>query len=96
VKRIVLTHAHADHVGSLDALREKLARVQSIISARERRIYEGDFSLDVDEPKSKIRGNFVRCKTKIDRTVAEGDVIGSLRVISAPGHTLARSRFLIL
>ena len=29
VKRIVLTHAHADHVGSLDALREKLASLET-------------------------------------------------------------------
>jgi glyoxylase-like metal-dependent hydrolase (beta-lactamase superfamily II) len=87
VRRIVLTHAHADHVGSLDALREKLSGVQIIISARERRVYDGDFSLDVNEPKSKIRGSFLRCKARIDRLVTEHDVIGSVRVISAPGHT---------
>ena len=88
VKRIVLTHAHLDHVGSLDALREKLPTAQVLISVRERRLYEGDFSLDADEPKSRIRqGNFPRCKAKIDQVVSEHDVIGSLCVISAPGHT---------
>ena len=88
VQRIVLTHAHSDHVGSLDALREKLPAAQVLISVRERRLYEGDFSLDADEPKSKIRRtNFPRCKAKIDRAVSEHDVIGSLCVISAPGHT---------
>ena len=87
VKRIVLTHAHLDHVGSLDALREKLPTARVLISVRERRLYEGDFSLDADEPKSKIRGNFLRCKAKIDQAVSEHDVIGSLCVISAPGHT---------
>lgn len=88
VKRIVLTHAHPDHVGSLDALREKLPTAQLLMSVRERRLYEGDFSLDADEPKSKIRrGSFPRCKAKVDRAVTEHDVIGSLRVISTPGHT---------
>jgi glyoxylase-like metal-dependent hydrolase (beta-lactamase superfamily II) len=88
VKRIVLTHAHPDHVGSLDALREQLPTAQLVISVRERRFYEGDFSLDADEPKSKIRrGNFPRCTAKIDRVVSEHDVIGSLCVISTPGHT---------
>ena len=49
VRRIDLTHAHVDHVGSLDALREKLSGVQIIISARERRVYDGDFSLDLKD-----------------------------------------------
>ena len=88
VKRIILTHAHLDHVGSLDALREKLPTAQVLISARERRLYEGDYSLDADEPKSKIRrSKFPRCKAKIDQAVSEHDVIGSLCVISTPGHT---------
>jgi glyoxylase-like metal-dependent hydrolase (beta-lactamase superfamily II) len=88
VRRVVLTHAHPDHVGSLDAVREKLPGVQLIISCRERRLYEGDFSLDVEEAKSRIRrSSFPRCKAKVDRAVVEGDVIGSLRVIAAPGHT---------
>jgi glyoxylase-like metal-dependent hydrolase (beta-lactamase superfamily II) len=88
VNRIVLTHAHRDHVGSLDGLREKLPYAQIMISVRERRLYEGDFSLDTDEPRSKIRrGDFPRCKAKVDRGVSEHDLIGSLRVISTPGHT---------
>jgi glyoxylase-like metal-dependent hydrolase (beta-lactamase superfamily II) len=88
IRRIVLTHAHADHVGSLDALRERLPGCELVISARERRLYEGDFSLNADEAKSKVRkSNFPRCKAKIDREVVEHDLIGSLRVISAAGHT---------
>jgi glyoxylase-like metal-dependent hydrolase (beta-lactamase superfamily II) len=55
---------------------------------RERRLYEGDFSLDADEPHGKIwPGWFQRCTSKVDRTVVEDDLIGSLRVIAAPGHT---------
>lgn len=88
ITRIVLTHAHVDHVGSLDALRERLPAAELIISVRERRLYEGDFSLDADEPPGKIwPGWFPRCTSKVDRTVAEDDLVGSLRVIAAPGHT---------
>jgi glyoxylase-like metal-dependent hydrolase (beta-lactamase superfamily II) len=88
VTRIVLTHAHVDHVGSLDALREQLPAAKLLISVRERPLYEGDFSLDADEAQSRIwPGWFPRCTSKVDRTVAEDDLIGSLRVIAAPGHT---------
>lgn len=88
VTRIVLTHAHLDHVGSLDALREMLPTSELLISVREKRLYEGDFSLDADESRCEIsRSWFLRCKAKIDRTVEEGELIGSLRVVSAPGHT---------
>jgi glyoxylase-like metal-dependent hydrolase (beta-lactamase superfamily II) len=48
-------HAHLDHVGSLDAVREKLPGVQLIVSCRESRFYEGDFSLDANEATSRIR-----------------------------------------
>ncbi|HYY28082.1 MAG TPA: MBL fold metallo-hydrolase [Chthoniobacterales bacterium] len=88
VRRIVLTHSHIDHVGSLDALREKLPAAELLISIRERRLYEGDFSLQAGEPQRKIgRSWFQRCKAKIDRAMMEDDHIGSLRVISTPGHT---------
>lgn len=88
VKRIVLTHAHVDHVGSLDAARELFPAAQLIISARERRLYEADFSVDAGESRHKIpRCWFLRCAAKIDRTVTENDSIGSLRVIATPGHT---------
>jgi glyoxylase-like metal-dependent hydrolase (beta-lactamase superfamily II) len=88
IKRIVLTHAHYDHVGSLDALRTKLAAVQLIISARERRLFQGDFSLDAKEAQSRIQStSFPLREAKVDRAVEEGDLIGSLRVIAAPGHT---------
>jgi glyoxylase-like metal-dependent hydrolase (beta-lactamase superfamily II) len=88
ITRIVLTHAHVDHVGSLDALRERLPSTEVLISVRERRLYEGDFSLDAEEPRGQIcPGWFLRCTSKVDRAVAEGDLIGSLRVIALPGHT---------
>jgi glyoxylase-like metal-dependent hydrolase (beta-lactamase superfamily II) len=87
IVRILLTHAHGDHIGSLDALRERLPEAEVIISARDARLLAKDMSLDRDEPKDKLSGGFPGAETRPDRTVDPGDRVGSLEVIAAPGHT---------
>src|SRR3989441_7811940 len=42
IVRILLTHAHVDHVGSLDALHDALPNVQVAISERDARFLSGD------------------------------------------------------
>jgi glyoxylase-like metal-dependent hydrolase (beta-lactamase superfamily II) len=87
IARIVLTHAHADHIGSLDALKERVPEADVIISARDARLLAKDMSLEPGEPEDKLRGGYPGAETKPDRTVAAGDRIGSLEVIASPGHT---------
>jgi glyoxylase-like metal-dependent hydrolase (beta-lactamase superfamily II) len=87
IKRIVLTHAHGDHIGSLDALAAALPDAEVIISTRDARLLAKDTSLDSDEPQVKIRGSVPGAATKPTRTVSAGDRIGSLEVIASPGHT---------
>jgi len=87
IRRIVLTHAHVDHVGSLDELVRKRPGIEVVISARDSRLLAGDFSLDPSEPQQKIRGGFIKRETKPTRLVRDGDRIGSLRVVASPGHT---------
>ena len=45
ITRIVLTHAHGDHAGSLDALAQRLPGAEIAISAREARLMAGDRAL---------------------------------------------------
>ncbi len=87
IVRIVLTHAHGDHIGSLDALKQRLPEAEVIISTRDARLLAKDLSLDPAEPQDKLRGSYPGAKTKPDRTVDADDRIGSLEVIAAPGHT---------
>lgn len=86
--RIVLTHAHDDHVGALDALKAKHPEIQVYISARDARLLEGDISLDPEEAQTPIRGGVPKkIKTRADVLLKDGDRVGSLQVISSPGHT---------
>ncbi len=87
IRRILLTHAHGDHVGSLDALREQLPDAEVLIGARESRLLAQDFSLDASEPKSKLRGQFPAVKTRPTRLLNAGDRVGSLEAVFSPGHT---------
>ncbi len=87
IVRIVLTHAHGDHIGSLDELHRLVPEAEVIISARDARPLAKDMSLDADEPQGKLRGSYPGASTTPTRTVADGDMIGSLRVIATPGHT---------
>ena len=94
ILRIVLTHAHDDHVGSLDALHELLPEAEVAITARDARFLTGDMSLDASEPQDKLRGGYHIRKTRPSRLLHEGDHIGSLEVIATPGHTPGHASFL--
>src|SRR6266851_303089 len=46
IRRILLTHAHVDHAGSIDDLCRLLPSVELIVGERESRLLRGDFSMD--------------------------------------------------
>lgn len=87
IRRIVLTHAHGDHVGSLDDLAAAVPGVEVIASVRDARFLAGDRGLDPNEPQAPLKGSITTVKTRPSRTVNAGDRIGSLEVIPTPGHT---------
>ena len=93
IVRVALTHAHMDHVGSLDEIASQIHELEVLISARDARFLAGDRSLDPDEP-GKPKGSWKTMQTKPTRTVAAGDRIGSLEVVAAPGHTPGHVAFL--
>jgi glyoxylase-like metal-dependent hydrolase (beta-lactamase superfamily II) len=94
IVRIALTHAHNDHVGSLDDLHDALPDLPVALSEREARPLAGDMSLDPSEPQVPLRGGYPRLKTKPTLLLHEGDRIGSLEVIATPGHAIGHIAFL--
>jgi glyoxylase-like metal-dependent hydrolase (beta-lactamase superfamily II) len=98
IRRVVLTHAHMDHVGSVDALVEKLgsANVELVTNARSVPLLQKppNTFLERNEPQSKIKGGIPGIKSQATQLVAEGQLIGSLRAIETPGHIPGHLSFL--
>src|SRR3954451_10547213 len=87
IRRIALTHAHTDHVGSVEALHGSLPDAEVLISARDARFLKGDRSLDPGEPQAKLKGSYQKVDVEPTRLLEPGDRVGSLEVVASPGHT---------
>ncbi|HEX8206420.1 MAG TPA: MBL fold metallo-hydrolase [Solirubrobacteraceae bacterium] len=95
IRRILVTHCHNDHVGSLDAVKERVPEAEVAMSAREAELMRGEVRRHPDEPDGRLRGFvFHEQKTKPDRLLSDGDMVGSLRTLWAPGHTPGHLAFL--
>jgi glyoxylase-like metal-dependent hydrolase (beta-lactamase superfamily II) len=93
IRRIALTHAHGDHVGSLAALHEELPEVEISISERDARFLRGDMSLDPGEPEAKLRGSYPKVDVEPNVLLKPGEHVGSLEMIPTPGHTPGHASF---
>jgi glyoxylase-like metal-dependent hydrolase (beta-lactamase superfamily II) len=88
IRRIALTHGHGDHVGSLDALKERLG-VEVLMPELDARIHAGE-----KVTEGKLPGSWPKLTTVPDVRLSEGDRVGSLEVVAAPGHSPGHVAFL--
>jgi glyoxylase-like metal-dependent hydrolase (beta-lactamase superfamily II) len=91
VKRILITHAHPDHVDGLPALK-RMTGAQVIASTQEKPVIEGE--IPAPRPRRgliRVPSAMVKESTQVDRAVEDGEVLdevlGGVRVILVPGHT---------
>jgi glyoxylase-like metal-dependent hydrolase (beta-lactamase superfamily II) len=90
IRRIALTHGHGDHVGSLDALKERLGdSVEVLMPQLDARIHAGEKVVDGRPP-----GSWPNLETTPDVRLTGGERIGSLEVVPTPGHTPGHVSFL--
>jgi glyoxylase-like metal-dependent hydrolase (beta-lactamase superfamily II) len=90
IRRIALTHGHGDHVGSLDALKQRLGdSVEVLMPQLDARIHAGEKVVDGKPP-----GQWPKLETQPDARLTGGELIGSLEVIPTPGHTPGHVSFL--
>ncbi len=90
IRRIALTHGHGDHVGALDALKERLGdSVEVLMPEPDARIHAGEQVV-----QGKVPGSWPTIRTRPDTLLHEGDRVGSLEVVATPGHTPGHVAFL--
>jgi len=90
IRRIALTHGHGDHVGSLDALKDRLGdEVQVLMPELDARIHAGEKVVD-----GKLPGSWPKLRTVPDVRLSPGDRVGSLEVVASPGHSPGHVAFL--
>jgi glyoxylase-like metal-dependent hydrolase (beta-lactamase superfamily II) len=90
IRRIALTHGHGDHVGSLDALKERLGgAVEVLMPELDARIHAGEKIVE-----GKLPGSWPKLETVPDVRLSGGHRVGSLEVVPSPGHSPGHVAFL--
>ncbi len=96
LRRVFLTHHHADHTGGLPGVREWAPNAKLVTSEREAEVVSG--RRDPDPPSNALlryASRYQKLPTApIDSLAREGDVVAGFRVVLTPGHTLGHTSLL--
>jgi glyoxylase-like metal-dependent hydrolase (beta-lactamase superfamily II) len=94
ITRIVLTHSDPDHIGGLDELRALLPDAEVLMTEMSARVLSGEITIDKQGNQLSLGTPKPVVRTRPTGTIEPGDMVGSLRVIAAPGHKPDQVAFL--
>ena len=104
IRRILLTHAHVDHMGSVDEIVAKQTDVTVGASRRslpmlaippDRTLHPEELQNGGEaDSKGEVKGATPGMRTPVSLLLQQGDPVGSLRVIETPGHIPGHLSFL--
>ena len=87
VKRILITHAHPDHVGALTLLQQATG-AEVWCHALEKPVIQGEAPIAVRPGRLTMPATMLK-PVQVNRTLEDGDVLpvlGGLQVVATPGH----------
>ena len=86
IRRLIFTHGHGDHVGSLDELSAALPEAEIAMGHADVQIHTGQ--------RAKASGSWPKLTSRLGTELTGGERIGSLEVVPSPGHTPGHVSFL--
>jgi glyoxylase-like metal-dependent hydrolase (beta-lactamase superfamily II) len=89
IRRVVLTHGHGDHAGSVEALRSELGAIEVSLGEADARILAGE-----QVTEGKAPGNWPKLPKGPEVRLVGAERIGHLEAIPSPGHTPGHFSFL--
>jgi glyoxylase-like metal-dependent hydrolase (beta-lactamase superfamily II) len=96
LKRIFLTHHHADHIGGLEGLKEWASDAEIGATEYEALVISG--KLPPAPPTNPILRRMANQEsmptTPVGKILREGDLVSGFRIVSTPGHSLGHASLL--
>jgi glyoxylase-like metal-dependent hydrolase (beta-lactamase superfamily II) len=87
IRRILITHGHNDHCGSLDGIAKRVGTIEVAASARTVQLLSGDRNLKPEDQRRRLRGGFSKCKTIPNAILAPNETVAGFKAVFTPGHS---------